>query len=328
VTQFPFSLYVLAFLGALVASSVSLPLWRRFCQTVGLVDDPGHRKIHDTSIALAGGVAVFTGLLIPLVFGVLAIKFKALDFQSGDSISYGIDRRFPQLVGIFIGAVGMLLLGLADDNWELKPALKFGGQLLVALLVAACGVRITLFVHDLFVSYLLTVLWILTLTNAFNFMDNMNGLCAGVGAIGALCFGIFAAASGQYLVALLAFTTAGSLLGFLPYNFPRASAFLGDSGSHLVGYLLAVLAILPHFFTAHNPKALAVLTPLSILFVPLYDLVTVVVIRWRSGKPFYIGDNNHLSHRLVRRGFSKTKTVLLIWLLACVAGAVSMVLAW
>ena len=118
---------------------------------------------------------------------------------------------------------------------------------------------------------------------------------------------------------MIASLTCGALVGFLPHNFPRASAFLGDAGSHLAGYLLAVLAILPHFHTAKEPK-LAVLSPLLILAVPLGDLAWVVVIRWRLGKPFYIGDNNHFSHRLVRRGFSKTKAVLLIWLLAIVLG--------
>jgi UDP-GlcNAc:undecaprenyl-phosphate/decaprenyl-phosphate GlcNAc-1-phosphate transferase len=154
-------------------------------------------------------------------------------------------------------------------------------------------------------------------------MDNMNGLCAGLGIISSWCFAIVAAVAGQYLVALLALLACGALLGFLPSNFPRASAFLGDAGSHLVGYLLAVLAILPHFFTSDNPRPLAVLTPLLILAVPLVDLVWVVLLRWRRGRPFYVGDTNHLSHRLVQRGLTPTRAVLLIWLLAAVCGGVA-----
>jgi len=115
------------------------------------------------------------------------------------------------------------------------------------------------------------------------------------------------------------------LLGFLPYNFPRASAFLGDSGSHLVGYLLAVLAILPHFYTAQNPRVLAVFAPLLILAVPLLDLAWVVCLRWRMGQPFYRGDTNHLSHRLVHRGLNPVRAVLLIWLLAAVAGCLVLI---
>jgi len=135
-----------------------------------------------------------------------------------------------------------------------------------------------------------------------------------------------AAAPGQYLVALIALLTFGALLGFLPYNFPRARAFLGDAGSHLVGYLLAVLAILPHFYTSRHPgPRWAVLIPLFVLAVPLLDLVWVVLLRWRLGKPFYQGDTNHLSHRLVRLGLSQTRAVLLIWLAAALCGLASLV---
>src|SRR5439155_48693 len=203
---FPFNAYLPAFLGSFFATLMTLPLWRAWCLRVGLVDDPGHRKIHHAPLPLAAGV------------------------------------------------------------------------------------RITLFVHSALFSYLITVLWILTVTNAFNFMDNMNGLCAGLGAIASLCFGLIAAAAGQYLVALIALAAAGALLGFIPYNYPKATAFLGDAGSHLVGYLLAVIAILPHFYSRRNQDVLAVFKPLLILAVPLLDLVWVVLLRWKSGKPFYLGD--------------------------------------
>ena len=217
----------------------------------------------------------------------------------------------------------MLLVGLLDDKHELRPGAKFAGQFAVALLVASTGTRITLFVHNDLFHYAITILWILTVINAFNFMDNMNGLCAGLGLIGAWYFATMARINGQYLVALIALLTVGALAGFLPYNFPRAGAFLGDAGSHLVGYLLAVLAILPHFYTARHPRPLAVLIPLLVLAVPLLDLVWVVVLRWRMGRPFYIGDTNHLSHRLVQRGLTRPQAVLIIWLLAAVIGGLA-----
>ncbi len=236
-------------------------------------------------------------------------------------LSYGLHRRVLELSGILVGGIGMLILGLLDDKHELRPAPKFAGQLLIAFLVAASGVRITLFVPSLLFSYALTVLWILTVINAFNFMDNMNGLCTGLGAIGAFYFGTIAAVAGQYLVALIAFMTLGSLLGFLPYNFPRARAFLGDSGSHLVGYLMAVLAILPHFYTSRHPHPLAVIVPLLVLAVPLIDMGWVVCLRTLKGQPFYIGDTNHLSHRLVRSGLTRPAAVALIWVAAALIGS-------
>jgi UDP-GlcNAc:undecaprenyl-phosphate GlcNAc-1-phosphate transferase len=218
----------------------------------------------------------------------------------------------------------MLAVGILDDRHELRPAIKFGGQVLVALLVAAAGVRVTLFVHNSLFSYVVTILWIVTVINAFNFTDNMNGLCAGLGVIAAFYFAAFSGAAGHYLVALLASLVCGAVAGFVPYNYPGARAFLGDSGSHLVGYLLAVLAILPHFHTADAPRAWAVLSPLLILAVPLGDLVQVVLLRWRRRKPFYIGDHNHLSHRLVRAGLSPAGAVALIWIVALLLGALTL----
>src|SRR5206468_942256 len=184
------------------------------------------------------------------------------------------------------GALAMVALGCWDDKYELRPAVKFAGQCFIALLVAAAGVRITLFVHSTLFSYAITVLWILTVTNAFNFMDNMNGLCAGLGVITTLLLGLVSALCGQYLVASICFLAFGAMLGFLPYNFPRATAFLGDTGSHLIGYMLAVLAILPHFYTSRSPHHCAVLSPILILAVPLFDLAWVVALRWRIGQPF------------------------------------------
>ena len=337
---FPFNAYLLAFVSACVTVLASLPLWRKWCLRTGLVDDPGYRKIHDRPIPLAGGLAVMTGLLVPTLLAGLVLwwqraggdgggdplipgsaargagRLALLDSDSAFLLQYGLGRRAIELAGIFLGAFGMLWVGWLDDKHELKPRAKFAGQLLIAGLTAATGVRITLFVPNIIFSYAITILWILTVINAFNFMDNMNGLCAGLGAIGACHFAIMAAADGQYLVALIAFLTFGALLGFLPYNFPSARAFLGDAGSHLVGYLLAVLAILPHFYSMRHLQRWAVLIPLLVLAIPLADLVWVVLLRWRIGQPFYEGDTNHLSHRLVRRGLTRAQAVLVIWLMA------------
>ncbi len=324
--SFPFNVYLLALLGAFFTTLASLPLWRRWCVRGGHVDDPGHRKIHQTPVALAGGLAVMTGLVVPMLLGLAAVKFQWLSTQVTAPVGHGFEKREVQTGAILLGALGMVLLGWLDDKHELSPAKKFTGQLCIAALVAAAGVRITLFVPSILFSYGVTILWILTVTNAFNFMDNMNGLCTGLGGIGSACFALIAMTHGQYLVALLALLACGALLGFLPYNFPLATAFLGDAGSHLVGYLLAVLAILPHFYTAQSPHKLAVLSPLLILAVPLGDLAWVVLLRWRLGQPFYVGDTNHLSHRLVRRGLSKSTAVLCIWLLAAALGALAFVI--
>ena len=331
-------LYLLAFASAFATALVALPPWKRWCIRAGLVDDPGERKIHSESIPLAGGLAVMTALVVPTLAALLVIflahdgamqsvRLPFLDSERINALVHGLNVRGLRLAVILLGACGILFVGLLDDKHELRPSVKFLGQFLVALAVAATGVRITLFVHNAFFSYAVTILWIVTVINAFNFMDNMNGLCGGLGAIAAFFFGVTAvtAVVPQHLVALIAFLICGALLGFLPYNFPRARAFLGDGGSHLVGFLLAVLAILPHFYTSQQPHAWAVLKPLLILAVPLGDLLWVVIMRWRLGKPFYVGDTNHLSHRLVQSGMTRPGAVALIWAIAAALGAFALI---
>jgi UDP-GlcNAc:undecaprenyl-phosphate GlcNAc-1-phosphate transferase len=321
---FPFNFFLAAFAGAFLTTLLALPLWRKWCLRTNLVDDPGHRKIHDRPIPLAGGLAVLTGILLPLFAGAILLKLGVVKISSANLIVHGIDRRALELAAIAFGAIAITFLGWLDDRHELKPLPKFAGQFLIALLVAIACKRITLFVPNVFFSYAITILWLLTVINAFNFMDNMNGLCAGLGAIGAWKFGVIAGADGEYLVALIALLVCGALVGFLPWNFPNARAFLGDAGSHLVGYLLAVLAILPHFYTKQNPHPLAVLTPLFVLAIPLIDLAQVVIFRTLKRQPFWIGDTNHLSHRLVQLGLNRTKAVLLLWLAAAIIGCVAL----
>jgi UDP-GlcNAc:undecaprenyl-phosphate GlcNAc-1-phosphate transferase len=322
--NFPYNAYLAAFVSALATTLATLPLWRHWCLRTGLVDDPGHRKIHDRPIPLAGGLAVLTGVLVPLIAAAALLKFGGTQIAGAEKLLYGLDKRAIQLAAIALGAVGIVILGLLDDKHELRPLVKFGGQIFIAALLATAGVRVTLFVPNVAFSYAITILWLLTVINAFNFMDNMNGLCAGLGAIGAGLLAAVAASHGQYLVALIALLACGTLVGFLPHNFPQATAFLGDSGSHLVGYLLAVLAILPHFYSEANPRPWAVITPLLVLAVPLADLAWVVALRWRMGKPFYLGDTNHLSHRLVRTGLKPSVAVVLIWLMAALVGSLAL----
>jgi UDP-GlcNAc:undecaprenyl-phosphate/decaprenyl-phosphate GlcNAc-1-phosphate transferase len=330
--SFPLTVYGAAFLASFLATMASLPLWRHWASRTGLVDDPGHRKIHRQPVPLAGGMAILTGILLSVAMAVALLLFSTrvtnlpispagLDPYTFDLLTYGFSRRSLQLAAILLGAVMMLTLGWLDDKHELAPLPKFIGQLTIATLVAAAGVRITLFVDQPLFSYAITILWILTITNATNFIDNMNGLCTGLGLIAAWAFAWTAALQGQYLVATIAFVACGALLGFLPFNFPRATAFLGDAGSHLVGYLLAILAILPHFYLESQSRPIAVLKPLLILGVVLADLLAVVWIRWRLRLPFYVGDQNHFSHRLVRHGFSATTAVLLLWLAGALLAA-------
>src|SRR5687767_6696369 len=204
---FPAMVYVGAVCSALVTTIIALPAWRAWCLRHGYVDDPGPRKVHRTAIPLAGGLAVFTGLVVPLVAGGIWLALggaPGLDTHATELLQWGWTRRAGQLGVIAAGAAAMLFLGWLDDRHELSAGRKFAGQLLIAVMTAAAGLRVTLFVPSVVFSYLATVLWILTVTNAMNFTDNMNGLCGGLAALAAGSFALFATANGQYLVGGLA----------------------------------------------------------------------------------------------------------------------------
>lgn len=288
------------------------------------MDVPGYRKIHDSPVPLAGGLAVITGLAIPILFVVLCACLGSLPESFAHIVSYGLSNRGWQLAAILVGSIAMLALGMLDDSRDLLPKWKLLGQVIIALAVAASGIRVTMFVDSDIFSYAITVLWILTVTNSVNFQDNMNGLCPGLGIICGWFFAWHAGLEGQYLVATLAFLFSGALFGFLPFNFPKGRVFLGDGGSHVVGFVLSVLAVLPDFYSDDTPYKWLIITPLLILFIPLTDLISIIVIRCRLGQPIWVGDNNHFSHRLVRSGHPKTRAVLLLLLISAVIGALTL----
>ena len=288
------------------------------------MDAPGYRKIHDSPVPLAGGLAVITGLAIPILFVVLCACLGSLPESFAHIVSYGLSNRGWQLGVILVGSIAMLALGMLDDSRDLLPKWKLLGQVIIALAVAASGIRVTMFVDSDIFSYAITVLWILTVTNSVNFQDNMNGLCPGLGIICGWFFAWHAGLEGQYLVATLAFLFSGALFGFLPFNFPKGRVFLGDGGSHVVGFVLSVLAVLPDFYSDDTPYKWLIITPLLILFIPLTDLISIIVIRCRLGQPIWVGDNNHFSHRLVRSGHPKTRAVLLLLLISAAIGALTL----
>lgn len=320
----PAYVYAGAFLGAFLGAGLSLPGWRRWCQRSGVVDEPGARKLHGGAIPLAGGVAVFTGFLLPIVGGVVVAVAGWLPEAAAEKIRYGLGQRWLPLVVIVGGALAMGVWGWLDDLYEMPPGQKFLGQCAIGLVAALYGERVTLFIPSGPAQVFLTTLWLVAVTNAFNLSDNMNGLCAGLAALAALFFALQGLWHDYYLVALLALAAAGAALGFLPFNYPKASAFLGDSGSHALGFLMASLAIVPHYYSSTHSHRLAVLSPLLILAVPLVDMAFVVISRVARGQPFYQGDNRHLSHRLAEKTGSPALAVALLWGVGLVGGLLAL----
>ena len=319
----PGGLWVLAALGvACAASAASLPLWRALCRQWGHVDDPGHRKIHVQPIPLAGGFAVMTGWLLGGLGMLILESSGALGKWELGVLWRGTEGalRFGVLV---MGALGMMVLGAWDDRRDLRAGVKFLVQAGIAAWVAGWGVRVPTPEGMPFLGYALTVFWILAITNAFNLSDNMNGLCAGLGLIGASFVSVSAILGhGSFEVACVAALIAGSLAGYLPYNYPRATVFLGDAGSQSVGYVLSVLSLLPGIPSQPREGGVvqAWIVMVAVVAVPAIDMAFVVVSRTWKGIPFWVGDTNHLSHRLARTSLGKAGAVAVLWALACLLG--------
>jgi len=319
----PGGLWVLAALGvACAASAASLPLWRALCRQWGHVDDPGHRKIHVQPIPLAGGFAVMTGWLLGGLGMLILESSGALGKWELGVLWRGTEGalRFGVLV---MGALGMMVLGAWDDRRDLRAGVKFLVQAGIAAWVAGWGVRVPTPEGMPFLGYALTVFWILAITNAFNLSDNMNGLCAGLGLIGASFVSVSAILGhGSFEVACVAALIAGSLAGYLPYNYPRATVFLGDAGSQWVGYVLSVLSLLPGIPSQPREGGVvqAWMVMVAVVAVPAIDMAFVVISRTWKGIPFWVGDTNHLSHRLARTSLGKAGAVAVLWALACLLG--------
>ncbi|MBT3379857.1 MAG: undecaprenyl/decaprenyl-phosphate alpha-N-acetylglucosaminyl 1-phosphate transferase [Lentisphaerae bacterium] len=324
--------YAMAWLVTAALSAVATLVGRRIAPGLGFVDSPmkEKHKRHGREVPVLGGAAMLLAWLVVIAAGLL-ISSTCQRLLSPRLAVYlpGIQTVLPQLVWIVGGAVAMVGLGLADDRWALGAFTKFAGQFCVAGAVACYGVRVTIFWSHPVITWGITTFWILLIINALNFFDNMDGLAAGTAAIAAFLFAFAAGIRGQYFVAVLAAVTCGTASGFLLHNRPPASIFMGDAGSHFLGYVLAVLGSLTTYYTpAESPTPAPILIPLFILGLPIFDAFAVVVMRLYRGQPIYVGDHTHISHRFTRLGMSRSQAVLLVYLLNFTIGAAAISLLW
>jgi UDP-GlcNAc:undecaprenyl-phosphate GlcNAc-1-phosphate transferase len=278
------------------ATSLGLtPLSRQIAMRLGVVDKPNHRKIHLDHKPLMGGLAIYVAFTLSLLL-------------------FGLPQHMVQLGAILAGAAFLAFVGLLDDRYELGIKSKLVAQVIAAAIVIASGIYINLFKTP-WLDYPLTVLWIVALTNAVNFLDNMDGLTAGLSAIAATFFMGIAFAEGLTLVSSLAAAVLGSAVGFLVYNFSPASSFMGDMGALVLGFVLANLGIKLEF--SEQPFSVTWMVPLLVLALPLFDICLVVVTRISEGRSPGQAGKDHTSHRLLSMGLSQRKTLIVLYL-ACI----------
>lgn len=307
----------------------------------GLVAVPGGHSTHKFPTPLGGGIAIWLGVLLPLAAGQLVLWYVTADpstqrleawLGSGTLRQFvaphlpGLLRQSGKLWTLMAGGAVLVMLGLWDDRTRLNWRFRLLVQTMVATAMVVAGWRLSLFIHVPWLTGALSVAWIVGLINAFNMLDNMDGLSAGVAAIAA---GILAAViltapnpvthGPQLFVGGLLLVLLGSLLGFLWHNAPPARLFMGDAGSYFVGFLMATATISATFAGPGLPDH-AILAPLCVLAVPFYDILTVIALRLREGRSPFSADRSHVSHRLTDLGLSRTMAVAVIWLATLICG--------
>jgi UDP-GlcNAc:undecaprenyl-phosphate GlcNAc-1-phosphate transferase len=323
---------ILALVG--VGLAISLPvtaLVRTVGRRLGAFDTggaPGHIKTL-RQVPNNGGIAIFLAVALPLVAGLVALRLFDVEFWSRwlPDTQAILDRvtqqTTPTAVVMLAAMAALLVIGWIDDRRSLNPWIKLAVEIVAALVLAVWfEVRLLdLEMLPVWVSIVITVLWIVAVTNAINFMDNMDGLAAGVSAIAAALFMVACLVNKQWFVAATLAVLVGGLIGFLVFNFPPATIFMGDRGSLVIGFVLAVLTVRT---TYYDPTLgggwYAVFMPLVVLAIPLYDLCSVTLIRIWQGRSPLVGDQQHFSHRLVQRGLSPRGAVVVIWSATAVTG--------
>lgn len=312
---------VIAIVTSFVLSFLATPVTRRIAHRFGMLDTPGRHKAHAGPVPLLGGCGIFMAILMPSLLGIAVARVWAAhgvpDWVPQDIAIHipGLASRASMALGILGGAFVLHLVGIIDDRKNLGPILKLIAQVGVAVtVVLVWDVRI-LTVAGSAISVIVTVLWIVAITNAFNFLDNMDGLATGVAAICAAALLGASAGVGQLFVSAWLCLILGATLGYLPFNFPPARTFMGDAGSLVLGYLLAVVSCLTTYTQPGQAYyAYGIFVPLVVMAVPLYDMASVITLRIRERRSPMVGDRRHFSHRLVRRGMSVRVALLTIYL--------------
>lgn len=308
------TLYLAVFVAALCGSLAGTPLALRAAVRLNIMDKPGGRKAHAAPVPYLGGLAIYAAFMV-------FVLARTVD---------GHNDRTPMAEGlaIIVGGSMLVLLGLADDRFSLTPLLKVSGQTLAAILLFAAGIHFH-FNHFPLLDAPVSVLWVVGMTNAFNLLDNMDGLSVGVAAIACAFFFILAElqpGAKQYLVASMTVALCGACLGFLYYNFHPARIFMGDAGSLFLGFMLAVIALKLNMNGFPNLHAVNFFVPIAVLGIPIFDTLLVTVSRLRRGVPVSQGGHDHTSHRLIMLGLTVREAVMALYLVAGALGLLGIVL--
>ena len=296
-------IYLFAFMLSLGLSLYITPIVRKGALLYDIVDRPdGKLKNHTDPVAYLGGIAVYLAVLLTL------------------ALTFDLSR---EILGILLSGTIIVILGIIDDFKVLPPKIKFIGQAIAAFVLIKSGIYIKLVFLPLWINIILSFLWLMVITNAFNIIDVMDGLATGIGCLVSIILFIVAIMNQHVLIAILTIALAGALLGFLRYNFEPAKIYLGDTGSLFIGLLLGALSMIGSY-TQNNLAAC--FSPVIILGIPIFDTVFVIYIRWRRGIPIIYGSPDHFALRLRKWRFSTIQTVILSYAASLILGLLAIVM--
>lgn len=309
-------IYLIALIFSFSISYLMVPVSIKLANKMGILDNPDrdNRRVHKKPTPRIGGLA----MVISIIVSVIAI------FAFSYFMKIQLDNR---LLGFVLGAIIIATMGFVDDIKSLRPAYKFMFQLVAGSVIYVFGISIVgvkiPFIHPEMIdfgifAFPITLLWVLGITNAVNLIDGLDGLAAGIANIAAISLLVIFLITGASLeVILLTVALVGATLGFLPYNFNPAKTFMGDTGSNFLGYTLATISIMG---MAKGYTLLAIVIPIIIFAVPIFDMLFVVCKRLLQHQKITSPDKKHIHHRLLNRGFSQKQAVLILYTITCILG--------
>ncbi len=318
----------IAFTIAFVTSFMATPYTIRIAKKLGAVDTPkDQRRINKIVMPRLGGLAVILGFLVSVIYLLAVMLIEK-------NINLEADNLYLKLIGFFVGAVIIGLTCFYDDVKGVKALVKLTAQIISAIVVVCCGIRIdridVAFIDNFFPEWaynILTVGWIVGITNALNLIDGLDGLSTGISIISCISLLMIFSLNGSPLISIILITAlCGSLVGFLPYNFNPAKTFIGDTGSNFLGYSLAIISILG---VAKTYTAIVIVAPLIVLALPLFDTVFAIFRRLKNGKSLKAiiePDAGHLHHKMLKKGFTQKQAVLILYGLSAVLGMFAVIL--
>lgn len=319
-----------AFLLAFITAYVFTPYTIRFAKKVGALDIPKEaRKIHKRPMPRLGGIAVIAGFTVSVIYLLVVMSIeKTINL-------FDIDNYYIKLTGFFIGSIVLALFCFVDDVKNINPFVKLLGQTLAAIIVAICGIQIDkiplpffpTIINTEITSIAFTVIWIVGITNAINLIDGLDGLSSGVSLISCISLLLIFSLNDSPLISILLVTAlAGSILGFLPYNFNPAKTFLGDTGSNFLGYTLSIISILG---MAKTYTAIVIIAPLLVFALPLLDTTLAIfrrIIKTKSLKGVFKADKEHLHHKIMKHGYTQKQAVLILYAISATFGMFAIIL--